>query len=289
MNRSVVLVRSLPKNRAAELAELAEDYANHYNLLGPISPETIAKDAGISYSFGDYGGRFDGLLEYEAGAFHIYCDITRNGVQGSTRSRFTFSHELGHYLIDEHRRELESGRSLFHPSFTEYQSQLLVEKEADYFAGHLLMPQTRFEKTLNTWKTRKGLDLIKLIANKFNVSLTSAAFRISQTGIQKSAVFKWSEDGHLEWYWVCPEFYEYDLKSPIKEISKLGTTSAAFQAFNQTHRFDSMDYKREKARLSFFFPFLTDRSSNENPLVIEEAMQLGQFGYLSFVYVGRPF
>src|SRR5689334_23997225 len=58
-----------------------------------------------------YGNCFDGLLEYEAGEFHVYCNVDRGNIPGGARARFTLAHELGHYFIDEHRIALIDRKS----------------------------------------------------------------------------------------------------------------------------------------------------------------------------------
>ena len=63
-------------------------------------------------------------------------------------SVLTFVHELGHFLIDEHRNALMLGLSPSHPSFTNFSSDNEVELEADFFASSLLIPKSRLLKDL---------------------------------------------------------------------------------------------------------------------------------------------
>lgn len=72
-----------------------------------IMPEIIATQSGITYNYGEYGTYFDGVLEHDAGEFHIYLNKQNILYQDNTRLRFSFAHELGHFFIDEHRNALK--------------------------------------------------------------------------------------------------------------------------------------------------------------------------------------
>lgn len=63
-----------------------------------IMPEIIATRSGITYNYGEYGTYFDGVLEHDAGEFHIYLNKQNILYQDNTRLRFSFAHELGHFL-----------------------------------------------------------------------------------------------------------------------------------------------------------------------------------------------
>jgi len=130
----------ISKDRKEEIAELAETVADEHCPTGRVDPVLIAKAKGITLSFGRYEDAFDGLLEHCCGRFHIYCNLDRVERAGSPRARFTLSHELGHFYIDEHRNALKAGRAPSHPSFCDYESKNPVEQEADHFASCLLMP-----------------------------------------------------------------------------------------------------------------------------------------------------
>src|SRR5438132_11081080 len=155
----------LPAARKREIAELAEAVAQEYCPEGKIEPERIAQAKEITLSFGSYGDAFDGMLEHLAGSFHIYCNLERVSQRKSPRARFTLGHELGHFYIDEHRNALAAGRSQPHPSQCEYKSRNLVEQEADFFAGRLLMPEAPFRREAE--RAGRGLAGIILLTEKF--------------------------------------------------------------------------------------------------------------------------
>lgn len=91
-----------------------------------------------------------------------------------TRQRYTIAHELGHFLnghqhyqmsyIDDHTR-------FYDPHFHQ-------EKEADLFAGELLMPKDLLEKDV----AELGVDVTKL-SEKYVVSEQSMIIRLTSTGL----------------------------------------------------------------------------------------------------------
>ena len=120
--------------RKQELAELAEFIVEEHFNDSSIDPIRLIQKYGMTYSCGHYKNGFDGLLEHKNGKFHIYLNIDRVKHEYEPRARFTLAHEIGHYVIDEHRNALSSGVALWHPSFTDFSSDNEVELEADYFA-----------------------------------------------------------------------------------------------------------------------------------------------------------
>lgn len=86
------------------------------------------------------------------------------------RVRFTSSHELGHFIIDEHIEALRIGLSPSHPSFTNFASDNEVELEADYFASSLLLPKYRLEKDI--FKRKFSFNIIEKLSTKYQTSIT---------------------------------------------------------------------------------------------------------------------
>lgn len=131
------------EERFTEIAELAEAVADAYHPAIRVEPEVIAKELGITFSYGHYTDAFDGMLEYQRGRFHIYCNLDRVQRPHSLRARFTLGHELGHYFIDEHRNALKRGHAAPDLFSRQYKCPNVVEREADYFSTNLLLPRTR--------------------------------------------------------------------------------------------------------------------------------------------------
>ena len=188
----------LRPERELEIAELAEAAADWYCPSSRIDPVAIIKSEGITLSFGRYADAFDGLLEYRSGRFHIYSNLDRVEDPNSTRARFTLGHELGHYFLNEHRNALKKGLAPSHPSFCEYTSTHLVEREADHFASNLLMPPTRFMSRAK--RSLRGMGGILALAYNFGTSVTSTAVGYVKDEVQPCVVVKW-QGGRVAWTW----------------------------------------------------------------------------------------
>jgi Zn-dependent peptidase ImmA (M78 family) len=191
----------ISRNRKQELSDLAEFIALDYCSCGIISPEIIADKIGITYSYGNYGNCFDGLLEYDGG-FHIYLNTHDNLSPDNSRVRFSFAHELGHYFIDEHRNALKKGKSL-HKSFNQYLQRNIVEKEADHFASSLLMPQQFFITDIGNKKF--SIDILNTLKDKYKVSLTACALRFLE--IDKYPIMLvYAENNQVKWKFCSKDF-----------------------------------------------------------------------------------
>jgi len=130
----------------AELSAIAGFYTStHCSEQGFIDPNLIAASQGLKYSLNDYKEAFDGLLENKNGKFHIYINSANQGHIHRPRVRFSFAHELGHYLIPEHYKALCNPNMKPQPSFQTFNTDNKYEVEADYFAACLLMPEVRIQ------------------------------------------------------------------------------------------------------------------------------------------------
>ena len=221
----------LSKRREIELSELAESIADYYFPNSMIEPAEIADRVGISYSYSDYGNAFDGLIEQEKGAFHIFIN-TLSSPAGQPRSRFTFGHELGHYFIDEHRHALLKGRTPSHPSFTNFSSKNLVELEADYFASSLLLPESRVRQDCH--KKPFNFKLIDTLAKKYQTSITATVIKLMT--IEKHPIMLvCSQNGKIRWFRNSHDFPFKWLKKPFGVVPKY---TLAGTYFNTKEKFD---------------------------------------------------
>lgn len=270
---------SLAIDRSEEIAELAEIVADDFSPKGAIDVERICDEMGLTFSYGRYLDYFDGLLEHKSNRFHIYCNLDRVLDKNSGRARFTVAHELGHYFIDEHRNALASGNAPAHPSFSDYESDLLVEAEADHFAANLLMPEQRFKQSCK--KLKPGLESILELSQTFSTSVTSAALRYTKLDIVPCAIFKWSNN-KLQWHWMSTQTFRLRLGTPLKDISALPVDSSTSRvARGETSR----DKKWLQAGTTVSAWFRSVHSAGfHNDILIEQAISLGRYGVLSFIY-----
>lgn len=261
------------------LSDLAAEVVAEFCPDLPVQPERIIQGNRLTVSFGEYGNAFDGLLEYEKGRFHIYCNIQCLGGKDSPRARFTLCHELGHYYIDEHRSALAAGRCPAHPSKTEYSSRNLVEQEADFFAGRVLMPTQLFYDRAN--RVPRGLAGIRLLSSEFQTSLSSTAIRYVELDLVPCAVIKWGHDG-IGWKWLSTSTFRLRYRKTIERVEDLQPDCATARALRGEEEPPS-GFFQNGSTASFWFRRVDD-SSYRNSIMVEQAVSLGRYGALTFLY-----
>jgi Zn-dependent peptidase ImmA (M78 family) len=268
----------LRPERELDIAELAEEVADSHCPGLRVDPVKIIEANDITLSFGQYADAFDGLLEYQHGRFHIYSNLDRVEDPNAPRARFTLGHELGHYYINEHRNALKKGLAPSHPSFCEYASDLLVEREADHFASHLLMPRPRFLKV--AMRSARGLAGILFLAKTFGTSVTSTAIRYAKDEVEPCAVIKW-ENGRFAWKWLSAKTQKSRLRRPIVLPQRLPPESPTARAL--AGEITAADFFSADTMARSWFPRV---SANEggNVILVEQAISLGRFGVLTFLY-----
>lgn len=225
-----------------ELSELAESIAENYCPRGMINPELIAETNSITYSYGEYENDFDGLIEHEDGRFHIYINNDRLQHPYTKRARFTFAHELGHYYIDAHRNALKSGMAPPHSSFTNFSSEIKVEREADYFASCLLLPESRLKA--DCFRRKFHFRILEELSEKYQTSLTATALRFSQIGNHPIMVVC-SQPNRIKWYWYSNDFPFKALrhgKAKVPEDTTVGESFIKQRKFNSTQQVFAMDW-----------------------------------------------
>ena len=221
--------------RKNELADLAEFISTDYCPNGLVLPEIIAEQSGITYNYGEYRDCFDGMLEHDAGDFHIYLNTQSILYPDNSRLRFSFAHELGHYFIDEHRNALKKGKSL-HKSYQRLLPKNIVEVEADYFASNLLLPTNRFIKFIH----RKKFDfsVIDSLTKEFGTSLSATLLKFVECGNHPIMVV-YSQNNEIKHHWCSTDFpYKFFLEHSSKRLPPL---TVAGDFFNHSSKCDETD------------------------------------------------
>jgi hypothetical protein len=219
------------------------------------------------------------MLEHKAGRFHVFCNLDRMGEADSPRARFTLAHELGHYYIDDHRNALAAGRAPAHRSQCDYESQNLAEQEADHFAANLLMPRSRF---LDKAKPApSGLAGIISLAGEFGTSLTATAIRYAAADISPCAVVKWNSDSYA-WKWLSSSTFAARYRRTIEAPEKLPPDSPTARAL-AGESVPDCGYFEAGTTASAWFPRVKPGEFRD-VIFIEQAIPLGQFGVLTFLY-----
>lgn len=190
--------------RMQELSDQAAWYADSYcPAPHAVLPQVIAEEQGLFFSLNDYGGYFDGLLECRKRQFHVFLHTNEGDHLYSPRLRFSFAHELGHFLIDSHRNALLNPAIPSHGSVASLESALLVEREADMFAACLLMPEDRLRQDI--FRKKFCFTLIDELSKKYMVSLTAVMLRFIALG-NHPIMLACSKAGKLKWLRYSEDF-----------------------------------------------------------------------------------
>jgi Zn-dependent peptidase ImmA (M78 family) len=160
-------------DRLAAESEAARVLEDHTFESLPICPLVIAENVGIVVQPKESSDRgVSGFLMRVGETFGIQY-ATHIPSQGFIR--FTVAHELGHYFLPGHADHLfPSGKGL-HYSRSGFFGGDRFERQADYFASALLMPEQRFRQEMRT--AGQGLRAIKKLAERFHTSLSATAIR----------------------------------------------------------------------------------------------------------------
>ena len=90
----------------------------------------------------------------------------------ATRNLFTIAHEIGHYVLHE------SSQNRFDEYHKYTPAELTREKEANNFAGELLMPEYKFKEVFDEVRGD-----IKKLADRFGVSTRATEVRAFWLGL----------------------------------------------------------------------------------------------------------
>ena len=142
----------------------------------------LPQSEGVEVETTDFGDEISGLLVREG----MRAIIGVNATQALTRQRFTVAHELGHYLLHPHGRDLYVDKDFvvhFRDSNSSkgFDSQ---EVEANHFAAELLMPNDRVVREFveNQFDIDDEAALRRLAA-AFDVSPIAMAIRLTTLGL----------------------------------------------------------------------------------------------------------
>ena len=145
------------------------------------------------------------MLCYREGNFYLHLNVNEDAGEHiyMPRIRFTFAHELGHYIIDEHRNALKQPGASPHPSFPLVSQDSMIEREADHFASCLLLPENRIKK--DVFRKKFNAALINEISSKYNVSYTATLLRFIALGNHPVMVVC-SRNGTIVWHRETHDF-----------------------------------------------------------------------------------
>lgn len=177
----------MASNRPAQCAEsLIEELG--ITSAQDIDIEAIAFDSGIDVHYRTLDGCEATLVGFGNKAIATVSPSSSRG-----RERFSVSHEIGHWLL--HRGK--SFRCRADDIVQNYGADIRLEKDADEFASHLLMPTSIFRPIANATK-KLGLNDLQKIAELFNVSMQAASIRLAKLDSHPIIVACFTKNG-LRW------------------------------------------------------------------------------------------
>lgn len=150
----------------------------------PVPVEEIAKNLGATVSARPNSAEISGVLVRDGDSIVIGV----NARDDLLRQRFTIAHELGHLRLHP-GRPLHVDRSVLINSRMsgERGRGKGEEREANWFAAELLMPERLLRKEANgiaeSGQVQNEDDLIDCLAAKFRVSKSAMRFRLLNLGL----------------------------------------------------------------------------------------------------------
>jgi Zn-dependent peptidase ImmA (M78 family) len=194
------MINSTSKSNIKDLAEyIALQFEEK---ITPLDKIVIEEDLNLDYDNYDKN-TFDGMTVYVNDSFYIHLNIDNGNRIDSDRGRFTLAHELGHYFIDAHRVALKKGLLEPHSSKIAQKQFNEIEREADYFASCLLMPESRFQK--DVFKKKFNFELIDFMRKEYKVSITACVFRFAEIG-NHPIMIVYAENGIVKWKHFSDDF-----------------------------------------------------------------------------------
>lgn len=130
--------------------------------------------------------------------------ITINENAPVERQRFSLGHEIGHWVNDRNKnltyRCDENDMRQRSPLKNDFRQQ--KEVRANQFSAQLIMPQHIVTSYLNLMEVT--FELVRVLANEFSVSLTSAAIRVVELSPVPCMLVCWSRQGQRRWFSRSP-------------------------------------------------------------------------------------
>ena len=144
----------------------------------------------LKTNFGIFNS-FEGCLLRTKNTDKWTISINEN-ISNKRRQRFTYAHELGHFMCHRHLQDSFEDKE---DDLNNFNSE--VEREANVFASWILMPNNllRDEFSQNTWST----EVLCNIGNRFECSLQASALRYVKLFQKKPRAFVVSRDGMIIW------------------------------------------------------------------------------------------
>ena len=191
------------KENYYKIKKIANNIFEKYKCKSPIDLKELAIAEDIKIEKIPFQENIDGILVYYFDRFKIFINSNIFHNKSFSRDRFTIAHELGHFFIDEHRYSIIENGAIH--SNTEYKSDNIHEKEADYFASCILMPENEFKTKCNKKISPK---LIKELSEYFKVSTIAILIRYFELDMYPLCFHK-IDNGKIKWFNKSEDFPYY--------------------------------------------------------------------------------
>jgi len=214
----------------------------------PICPFRIARERGIAIEPKD--SNRPGVSGFFIKTGNMFGIQYATHIKNEGFIRFTVAHELGHYFLPKHPEYLFQGRDGVHESRSGFISDDFYEKQADYFAKSLLMPEILFLTALRS--AGDGFAAVKSLATKCKTSITATAIRFAQLAEDPVAVIM-SSGNKVEWCFLSDALTHCKGLRWLNKGSLIPSDSATAK-FNQNQT-NVLQGKQEDAwtRLDYWF------------------------------------
>jgi hypothetical protein len=229
------------QHQREKAAKTADELIARLKMRPPIDPLAVARTESPLLRAGgcDLGNRYDGKLEYirSKRLFLLYYNTKYDAglLDGEhhPRTRFSISHELGHFFIEHHHQSLRNGAKP-HRSINEFRSQLQIEREADAFAASLMMPSAFARPMVN--QSQLSMHRIDQISKHFGASIVSAAIRSVRLSDFPCALAG-IRGGEVAWVFASDALVEagfYPKRDALPENAVAAWNDMADGVFNRT-------------------------------------------------------
>ena len=146
----------------------------------PVDVERVADHLGLKVEERPLEDEYSGFLAVPEKA------IVVNSAHSFARRRFTIAHEIGHFQL--HRKKAETpvfiDQTVYFRSAQFSEAERRREREANYFAAELLMPEELLAEYLDEHPLSPSLYSreVKEVAGEFDVSKQAMEFRLRDLG-----------------------------------------------------------------------------------------------------------
>ncbi len=177
----------------------ASELVTSLSLDAPVDLVDVARRLGLQIRYCDASG-FEGALVCSKDN-HLGTVLVKKAIREIGRRKFTIAHEIAHYVLPHHG----TSGTICRPKDVENWDRSLPEeeREANVFAGELLIPQSLVDASLLAEKPT--FRAIRGLAAKFETSFTAASYRAMQLTPFRAAIV-WSMDSVVRWFKASDEF-----------------------------------------------------------------------------------